>query len=119
MCSPDAEDEEHHGPPRPPPRIPNGQPNPFLATHRARLEELREEFVTAAHGPRGELQEEAEWQELPPMLRFFVLTSSGLDDPDAALQRRWREHPDSERRAIRATLREWLRVLRALGALTL
>ena len=53
------------------------------------------------------------------MLRFFVLTSSGLDDPDAALQRRWREHPDSERRAIRATLREWLRVLRALGALTL
>jgi hypothetical protein len=53
------------------------------------------------------------------MLRFFVLTEAGMADPDDALRRGWREYPDAERSAIRATLRAWIRDLDALSALTL
>ncbi len=113
------EHEEHHGPPRPPPRIPDGQPNPFYAGHKVRLAELRDEFSSAAGRPRGELHEEVEWSGLPLMLRFYLLTQAGLDDPDGALQRRWREYPDGDRVAVRAILRAWLRALDALDALTL
>lgn len=107
------------GPPKPPPRIPDGQPNPFYAAHRGQLAQLREEFAIAVRGDRAVLVEEVEWQALPQLLRFLVLTAAGLDDPDDALRRRWREFTDAERVSIRATLRTWLRVLRALGTLTL
>lgn len=107
------------GPPKPPPRIPDGQPNPFYAPHRGAIAQLREEFVVAVRGDRAVLIEEQEWQQLPQLLRFLVLTAAGMGDPDDALRRRWREFTDAERLAIRSTLRTWLRVLRALGALTL
>ena len=112
-------DQELHGPPKPSPHAPNGLPNPFFARHKARLDELREACVVSQHGPRAELAEEAEWQSLPHMLRFFLLTYGGFEDPDDVLQRRWREYPDEERMAIRAALRTWRRLFEALHALTL
>ena len=84
-----------------------------------RIAQLREVCVVGFFGQRSELLEEAEWKSLPFMLRFFVLTDAGLSDPDGAMQRNWREYPQAERHAIRATLRAWARELGSLGSLTL
>ncbi|WP_431274247.1 hypothetical protein ACQ858_19645 [Variovorax ureilyticus] len=111
--------DEIHGPPKPITRIPNGQPNPFYLPHKTSLAQLREEFVVSAHGQRIVLQEEADWDAMPQMLRFYALTDSGMSEPDDMLPRRWREYTDAERQAIRATLRSWLRALRSLCVLTL
>lgn len=75
--------------------------------------------VSSSPSASGALLEEDEWRALPIMLRFFVLTEAGMADPDDALRRGWREYPDAERSAIRATLRAWIRDLDALSALTL
>ncbi|MCR8956297.1 hypothetical protein M0765_000695 [Variovorax sp. S2] len=113
------EHHEFHGPRQQATRIPDGKPNPFYARHAAKLAKLREECAVIAFGQRRALLEEAEWRGLPIMLRFFVLTEAGMADPDDALRRGWREYPDAERSAIRATLRAWIRELDALSALTL
>lgn len=113
------EHPEFHGPPKPTTRIDDGKPNPFYAAHAQRIAQLREVCVVGVFGRRRELLEEAEWRGLPLMLRFFVLTEAGLSDPDGALQRSWREYPEAERHAIRATLRGWIRELCSLGNLTL
>ncbi|CAN7596545.1 hypothetical protein [Variovorax paradoxus] len=118
-CAETPEHHEFHGQPKPPTPIPDGKPNPFYARHAAKLAKLREECVVFAFGQRRALLEEDEWRALPIMLRFFVLTEAGMADPDDALRRGWREYPDAERSAIRATLRAWIRDLDALSALTL
>ncbi len=118
---PGADAPEHpdfHGPPKPTDHISDGKPNPFYAAHAKRIAQLREVCVVGFFGQRSELLEEAEWRSLPYMLRFFVLTDAGLCDPDGAMRRNWREYPEAERHAIRATLRAWIRELCALGSLT-
>lgn len=108
------------GPQRPSAHIPNGRPNPYFAAHRQRLAELRASLVESHNrGGRNVLVAEQEWNAIPRQLRLFVLVFCGIEEPEGALAKAWRELPPTERAAVAACLRELRNRLRHVVALTL
>lgn len=134
---------EQHGPPRPPCPIPDGKPNPFFEPHRARIAALRAAAFSAsgrkepvavaaakesASPPaqplpsggtkRAVVTAAEEWASLPRQFRLFVLVFCGVDKPDSALDRDWREMPPAERLAVEVCLRDLREHLGRLVVLT-
>lgn len=85
---------------------------------RDRLQQLKNEIVSAATGGRHRCARSKEWAALPLEFRFAVLLMAGIDgDMDALARRAWREMPTPERDAIRGVMRNFAAVLKASPSL--
>lgn len=112
------EQPEPHGPIKPQPHIPDGQPNPYFAPHRDKLARLRAECVEQTFVGRNVEAATAEWKSLPADTRLFLLVFAGVDDANTMLAKDWREIPVPERLRICALITDLRRQLRPLFALT-
>jgi hypothetical protein len=115
------EHQEFHGPRQQATRIPDGKPNPFYASHAARLAELRDEFAKGTSHGRNITAAEKEWEGISKRSRAMLLFWAGYDVNGIAfaVERAWRELPPLERTAVGEAIRELQNDLRTVFALTL
>lgn len=85
---------------------------------KARLLQLRDEFVGRMTGGNHVCARSREWAAMPLELRMAVLLIAGIDGDMSDLARRgWREMPLPERDAVRGVMRNFARVMRDSPAL--
>lgn len=95
--------------------------SPVARTHVTRLLQLRDEFVMRANNGRFVDAAGSEWNKLPTMWRMTLLLVAGIgadvEHLDVLAAREWREMPEPEREAVRASVRACKKHIGALQAL--
>lgn len=95
--------------------------SPVAREHIERLMQLRDEFVMLASNGRFIDAAGREWSRLPSTWRMTLLLVAGIgvdvEHLDVLAGREWREMPEPERAAVRATVRDCKRNVCALYAL--
>lgn len=95
----------------------------YVASYRARMVELREEFAVraAVTGPSAEARE---WSEMGVVCRAALNLVAGIGSPElspeqhfALAQRQWAEVPDAEKAELRTVARGMRRALMPLEAM--
>ena len=94
--------------------------SPVAREHIARLMALRDEFVRLASNGRFIDAAGREWSRVPTEWRMTLLLVAGIgvdvEHLDVLAGREWREMPDAERQAVRATVRACKRYVGTLHA---